>query len=426
MSLQRFLSFLMLAFAATAAVITVEPSEALAFDEFDTEHAPPRFTLDYKDLTLEIKGRARIGLHDLEGKGGPEYDSPTDTATIGTRSPFVELDSFDLALRMNWKELIWLNTDISFLTDSTSLSAIYFEYRQDFGDYSHGVEVGYLSPVVAVDRHTARYPLIATEYWKNPEYHVAYGGHFDFSADTSCSVYGALSFMRPLRQEPVHGSPTYAGSYSTLAYGSAKPYSGNSLAGTLLLRFRTHGVQADAFFHLGQIVTAKGLDTLYSSYPYYRSLDDLDADQNDALVWWAGGRLGYDGHGVHVLAEAIASQEQLLHRVGMYAQASYTWSRDSDFFQQIELLGRYEQIWTLDSTEVGRLGTALRTPATNNAISWDRKVITLAARARIFEDILSLRLEYSFFLEYNDNPNLGLANAPVDDNELLLQIEARY
>ena len=38
---------------------------AWAFDEFDTQHAKPRFALSFEDLTLEIKGRARIGLHDL-------------------------------------------------------------------------------------------------------------------------------------------------------------------------------------------------------------------------------------------------------------------------------------------------------------------------------------------------------------------------
>ena len=174
--------------ALVCGVLGVDSRPALAFDEFDTQYAPPRFTLKYHDLTLEIKGRARLGLHDLQGEGGPDHDSPTDTATIGTRSPFVELDSFDLAFRLNWQELIWLNTNISFLTDSTSLSAIYFEYRDQLESwFSHGAEVGYLSSVVATDRHTVRYPLIATEYWKNPEYHAAYGAHFDLADEISLS-----------------------------------------------------------------------------------------------------------------------------------------------------------------------------------------------------------------------------------------------
>ena len=209
-------------------------TDAAAFDEFDTEHAPPRFTLDAHDFTLELKGRARIGLHDLQGDGGPKYDSPTDTATIGTRSPFVELDSFDLSFRVNWQEIIWLNTNISFLTDSTSLSAIYFEYKDNLETwFSHGAELGYQTPVIATDRHTVRYPLIAINYWKNSEYHAAYGAKFIFDEESSMTLYGSVGFMRPLKLEPIHGSPTYAGSYSTLSYGSAKPYSGNSASGTL-------------------------------------------------------------------------------------------------------------------------------------------------------------------------------------------------
>ena len=419
---------LMVAAVLTAACGTISlPDTAWAFDEFDTAYAPQRFTLKLRDFTLEIKGRARLGLHDLEGDGGPEYDSPTDTATIGTRSPFVELDSFDLALRLNWMETLWLNTNISFLTDTTALSAIYFEYRGEIDDMvSHGAEVGYLSSVVATDRHTVRYPLIAAAYWKNPEYHAAYGVKVDFTEDTNLSTYVSAAFMRPLTTEPIHGSPTYAGSYKTLAYGSAKPYSGNSAAGTLLVRLQTYGFAVEGFGNIGKITTKKGIETLISDYPYYRALPDFDASQNSALAWWAGGRLSYNGYGVHVMAEAIASQEQLIHRVGTYAQAGYSFDRDSDYFNHFELLVRYDALWTLDSTKTNDNGISLRTPDTNNAISWDHQIVTLAGKMHLIDDILALRLEYSFFLEKNDVPACNLANRSIDDNELLLQIEARY
>lgn len=401
--------------------------DAFAFDEFDAEHAPARFVLNYEDLSLEIKGRARLGLHDIQGSGGPEYDSQTDTATIGTRSPFVELDSFDLSFRLNWNQLIWFNTNISFYTDSTSLSAIYFEYEQTLTDwYGHGVEVGYLSPVVATDRHTIRYPLIAAAYWKNPEYHIAYGAKFIVSEETHFSLYASASFMRPLRTEPIHGSPTYAGAYSTLSYGSAKPYSGNSSSGTFLARFYTHGFFAEGFGQIGDIVTAKGLDTLISAYPYYRALDGYNAGDVRAFVWWAGARVAYNGYGVHVMVEAIASKEHLIRRVGTYAQASYIFVRDSDYLNAFELLARYEAAWTLDSTEVQQTGKTLRTPDINNAISWDHQIVTLAARVRIVKDILTLRVEYSFFFEDNGVSALDYKQNDVDDNELLIQIEARY
>lgn len=402
-------------------------SRALAFDEFDMEHAPSRFSLNYEDLTLEIKGRARLGLHDLQGSGGPEYDSQTDTATIGTRSPFVELDSFDLSFRLNWSELIWFNTNISFYTDGTSLSAIYFEYEQELTDwYEHGVEVGYLSSVVATDRRTIRYPLIATAYWKNPEYHVAYGAKFSVSSETYFSAYASASFMRPLRTEPIHGSPTYAGAYSTLSYGSSKPYSGNSAAGTFLVKVFSHGFSIEGFGQIGDIVTAKGLDTLISAYPYYRALDEYNSEDLRAFVWWAGARIAYNGYGAHFMAEAIASQEHLIRRVGTYAQASYTFTRKSDFLNAFELLARYEGAWTIDSTKVQQTGKTLRSPDINNAISWDHQIITLAARVRIVKDILTLRVEYNFFLEDNGVSALNYKQTDIDDNELLIQIEARY
>ena len=413
--------------ACFCAIFLATPETAFAFDEFDTLYAPPRFALHHDNLTLEIKGRARIGLHDLQGEGGPGYDSPTDTATIGTRSPFVELDSFDLAFRLNWLETLWLNTNISFLTDSTSLSAIYFEYRDEINDwYSHGLEVGYLSPVIATDRRTARYPLIALNYWKNPDYHVAYGAKFMVNDDISFNIYASAGFMRPLRLEPIHGSPTYAGAYSTLAYGSSTPYSGNSASGTLYIKFLAHGFSLEGFGHIGQIVTKKGIDTLVSSYTNYRSLDDFDPGCTDSIVWWAGGRLAYNNYGVHIMAEAIASQEQHIQRTGMYAQAGYTFTRDSDYFNTFELLARFDALWTLGSTKVQKTGVTLRSTDINNAITWDHHIITLAARANIIEDILSLRLEYSFFLEKNGVPDLGYKDISIDDNELLLQIEARY
>ena len=415
------------ALAACVLWMSWHATDAMAFDEFDTVHAPPRFTLSYQELMLEIKGRARLGLHDLQGDGGPEYDSPTDTATIGTRSPFVELDSFELAFRLNWRELLWINANVGFYTDSTSLSAIYFEYKQELNDwFSQGVEVGYQNSIVAAHRHTVRYPLIATNYWKNPEYHAAYGAHFELADETSLSLYGSVSMTRPLNSEPIHGSPTYAGSLKTLSYGSAKAFSGNSAAGTALLRFMTHGVSVEGFGYVGKITTKYGINTLISDFPYYRGLPDFDASQNEVLSWWAGGRVIFDAYGVHVMAEAIASKEQLLKRAGMYAQVSYTYQRESSFFNTFEFLVRYEQTWLLDSTKLIDKSHALRSPELNNAISWDHQIVTLAARLNIIEDILALRAEYSFFMEKNGVDALHIRDESYDDNELLIQIEARY
>ena len=405
----------------------VYPKSAAAFDEFDTEHAPPRFTLEYRDLTLEVKGRARIGLHDLQGEGGPGYDSPTDTATIGTRSPFVELDSFELAFRLNWREFLWLNANVDFVTSGASLSAIYFEYKQALSEgFSHGAEVGYQNSIAATHRHTVRYPLIALNYWKHPEYHAAYGAHFDLAPMTSLVIYASIAMTRPLKSDPIHGSSTYAGSLKTLSYGAAKAFSGNGPAGTGLIRFTTHGFSLEGFGYVGSLTTKDGLNTLISDFPYYRAMKGFDANENHCFAWWAGGRLAYNGYGVHVLAEAIASQEQLIKRVGMYAQASYTYRRDADYFNEFEFLVRYEQTWLRDADALLNETHALRSTELNNAITWDHQIITLAARLNIIEDILSIRAEYSFFLEKNGVPSLQIDDVDYDDNELLIQIEARY
>lgn len=427
MKLRQILCMLGLIAAECLLFLCLPQKNAVAFDEFDTEHAPPRFTLNYKDFTLEIKGRARIGLHDLQGEGGPEFDSPTDTATIGTRSPFVELDSFELAFRLNWRELFWINANVDFQTDNTALSAIYFEYKQVLEAwFSHGAELGYQNSIIATHRHTVRYPLIAINYWKNPEYHAAYGARFDFSDEMSLALYASLSMTRPLKSEPIHGSSTYAGSLKTLSYGSAKAFSGNSAAGSALIRFSAYGMMLEGFGFIGKIPTKNGINSLVSDFPYYRALPEFNAEKNESLVWWAGGRIAYDGYGFHAMAEAIASQEQLIKRAGMYAQTSYTYERDSSYFNTFEFLVRYEQTWLFDSTNLIDSMHAFRSPELNNAITWDHKIITLAARINLIEDILSMRVEYNFFLEENGVPNLDIANENFDDNELLIQLEARY
>ena len=415
-------------FIATIVALTCFPQNAHCFDEFDSSHAPARFSIEASDLTLDIKGRMRLGLHDLEGEGGPGYDSPTDTATIGTRSPFVDLDSFDLSFRGHWKDMLWLNANVSFMTDETYLSAIYFEYKQDMASwFSHGVEVGYQTPVVATDRHTVRYPFIATNYWRYPEYHIAYASKFELAENTALSIYASLGIMRPLKAEPIHGSSEYRGTFSTISYSSAKAFSGNSPTGTALVRLNTYGVNLDLFGSIGKISMKEGIQTLVSDFPYYRYLPKFDDSTQDSLSYWYGGRIGYNGLGLHVLGEVIASHEHLLNRVGMYVQAGYAWAREDAFwFNLVEFVARYERIWLLDSTDLLDESHAFRSTETTNAMSWNYQVLTLALKSNIISDFVALRVEYTFFWEENGVPALGILNAPVRNNELLFQIEARY
>ena len=408
-------------------VLLMIPESAYAFDEFGEELAPTRFELTIDDLALQIKGRGRIGLHDLQGQGGPEFDSKTDTQTIGTRSPFVELDSFDLAFRFHWDQMLWINASADFTASGAYLSSIYFEYDDELPyNFSQAFEVGYQTSVVATHRHTTRYPLIAAMYWKNPEFHIAYAVSQRFTPETKLTLYADLSMMRPLKSEPLHNSPTYRGTYSLISYGSARSFSGNMPAGTLRLQFTTYGFLLEGFGFLGELSTQSGIDTLVSDIPYYRQMPGYLPDKASGKAWWAGGRIGYDGYGVHFLAEAIYSQEDLLDRFGWYAQASYTYPRESQWFNRFELLFRYEQIYLLNSDIPLNASNALRSPDIINAITWNYDIATIALHANIFRDFVSIRLEYAFIMEENGVDALGIDSVSVDNNELLLQLEARF
>jgi hypothetical protein len=127
------------------------------------------------------------------------------------------------------------------------------------------------------------------------------------------------------------------------------------------------------------------------------------------------------------MGEVIASHEHLLDRVGMYVQAGYTLSRDEAFwFNSIEFVTRYERTWLRNSTDLIDDSHAFRSPETTNAVSWDYQVLTLALRSNIVSDFVSLRIEYTFFWEENGIPALEINDSAVKNNELLLQIEARY
>ena len=111
----------------------------------------------------------------------------------------------------------------------------------------------------------------------------------------------------------------------------------------------------------------------------------------------------------------------------MYVQAGYAWTREDAFwFNLVEFVARYERIWLLDSTDLLDESHAFRSTETTNAMSWNYQVLTLALKSNIISDFVALRVEYTFFWEENGVSALGILNAPVRNNELLFQIEARY
>ncbi len=414
---------------AALALLADRPARA-AFDEFADGYSPTHFELRARYITLTLKGELEVELHDLEGEGGPGYDSPTDTRTIGTRSPTVNLDTFWLAPRVLLGELVGVNTILEFTTSTARIRAASAEVRATAPAFwRHHASLGYDTPIVTIDRRSERYPLIATIAWREPELHAAYEATFTLAERVELTVGLSLAMMRPLAPAPVREDTSEAGTINVLAYGPARSFSGNGPVGGGRLRLDAYGAFVEGFGFVGRLAAERGTDVLRSSFPNYRELPGYRAESNGyGEFFWVGARAGYEDHGVHALVEALLTHEDLLWRYGLYAQASYEIRlfREPVWFHTLEPLVRYEFLRLHDGARVNAGGQALRSPAPINAVSWDHDGLTLGLIARVWRDLVALRLEYAFSWEKNGVPGLGVADVPFRDNEFLLQAELRF
>ena len=407
------------------------PADARAsFDEFSDDHSPSNLVIRARDLTLTIKGEVELELHDLEGEGGPGHDSPTDTRTIGTRSPFVEIDSFWLALRVGLAEGMAVNSVLEFTQRASSVAAVWADY-QALGPcwLHHHLELGYQYPIVALDRRTERYPLVATAYWRQPELHLAWEGRVEAGRWLSVGLGLSLAMMRPLAFAPVQDSTSQPGVINLLAYGPARTFSGNGPVAGGRLRLGSHGAFVEGFAFAGELAAEAGTDVLRSGFANYTDLPGYSraTGTNQDFLWY-GGRAGFEGAGVFALAEAITSSEGLLSRWGAWGQLSYRFQlRDpARLFHSVEPLARHEVYRIRDATEVLDSGRALRATAPIYAGAWDYDVTTAALVFQVHRDLVRLRAEYAFIQESNGVPALGVADEPFDNDELLLQAELRF
>jgi hypothetical protein len=417
--------------AALLPLLAVGPARADdRRDEFDDSLAPAHFELRSGALRLVLKGAVKLELHDLQGEGGPGYDSPTDTKTLGTRSPFVEIDSFRLAFRLGLGETLELDTEVAFTPSSAAVDAVWLDWRGTGPSWlSHHVEAGYAPPVVKVHRRSERYPLIGTIAWRDPEIHAAYEAVFRLAERVSIEAAASLAMMRPLDLATVQDSRGQPGTLSVLAYGRARTFSGNGPVGGGRLRVSAWGAFAEAFAFAGRLSTEGGTDVLRAGLMNYRRLPGYDAAGSSyGRFRWFGARAGYEDHGVHAWAEGILFQEDLLTRWGAYAQASYAIPilRDTPWLRHLEPLVRGELYRIRDAATPLDADGALRSTAVVNASSWDWDVLTIGLIADVYADVLKVRAEYTFLREHNGVPALGVADEPVRNDELVLQAEVRF
>ncbi len=398
-----------------------------AFDDFSEDRAPTRFELLAQGLALVFKGELELALWDLEGKGGPGYDSPTDMRTLGTRSPIVEVGAFRLAVRLGIDESLWVNSVLEMTPRLAYLGAVWVDYREDGPAWlNHHVELGYQVPIVKIDRRTERYPLIGTIYWREPELHVAYEALFRLGAQATIEVGTSLAMMRPLSFKGVQGASTQAGTINVLSYGPAQSYSGNSPVVGGRVRAELWGAFVDAWAFVGKLAAREGTDVLISGFSAYRDLPAFSGESDGGDFHWWGGRVGYAKHGLLAFAEAIASREDLLERWGAYGQVSYRFVLGARWLHTLEPLVRYEIYRILGTTEVLPSGRALRSPAPINAVTWDFEAVTLALISEVYRDLLTVRLEYFMVAERNGVPALDIADEPLRNDELMLQLELRF
>ena len=409
------------------------PSGARAsFDEFGEGYIPASFTLNAKYLTLVLKGEIELELHDLEGEGGPGHDSPTDTKTLGTRSPFVEIDTFSLSLRVGFAETVWVYSILDFTMSDASVGAVFVDYRGAGPDWlEHHVEAGYNTPIVRIDRRTERQPLAASIYWRQPEVHLAWEGVFALASHVTLEVGASAAMMRPLGFATVQDSTAQASTINVLAYDRAATFSGNGGVYGGRLRLEVWGAFVDAFGFGGGLVAESGTDVLRSGFSNYRDLPGYDADQTaSGDFYWFGGRVGYSGYGVSVVAEAVGSREDLLVRWTAYGQVGYRAELRGDegalLFRAIEPVVRYEAYRIEGSSDLTPSGRALRSTAPINAVSWDFDVLTVAVMTEVWGDFVKLRIEYTLLWEQNGVPALGISNAPFRNDELVVQAELRF
>lgn len=413
-------------------IVAMPAALAQSFDEFSDQRSPAHFKLRAGDLSLTLKGEVELELHDLQGSGGATHDSPTDTRTLGTRSPFVEIDAFWLALRFAFADHVAINSILEFDQSGARVGAVYFAGKLRWPQQlEHRFEAGLQTPFVKVERRTERYPLIGSIYWRHPEFHFTYDARLHIAHKTGVALGFSVAIMRPLAFLPVQESSSQQGTINMLGYGPARFFSGNGPVYGGRFHAQSHGAFATVFGFLGALSAQAGTDELRNNFSRYQDLPGYNADDKttqDTSFYWAGLRTGYDGYGFHFLTEAIFSRESLIRRQGFYAQLSYEIALrpEKKLFCALEILGRYERYAIKDTTVVLNGDRALRSPAPSEAITWDYDIATAAVVLTIYRHLLRLRFEYYWVGEANGVPELGIANSPLKNDELLVQLELRF
>lgn len=385
---------------------------------WDPPGARPGLVLDGDGPRVVLHGELEVEVHDLSGRGGPGFDSATDTRTVFTRSPYGEIDagyvSGEVEVAPNSTATMALDVD----TTGARMVIASVRWRRE-GAVTHDLFAGYDRLAVALDRRTERYPLVATSYWRNPSLHVRY----DLSSGSGRVRAHAgvhAGFLRPLGVAPVQDSTAFDTTIRVLAWDPGRPMPGVGPEVGAWLGASAGPAFVDVFAFAGRLGAEGGTDALRAEFPNLADPGGVRA------TGWAGGRLGAESEVVHAWVEGVVSREGAVRRAGGYAQGSVTIPlRDGPLLQSAEPLLRAE-VYTLPGAGASSAGGALRSPALGNAVTWDFAALTAAVAVDLYAPTLRARLEYAVIRERNGVPDTSVPNSPFPNDEWLVQLEAGF
>jgi hypothetical protein len=412
MRMGRSSCFLVAIPLAWVALLPWTPTAAATADDFADHLAAPHFSWETSEgLKLVLKGQARLSLRNIEGRGGPGFDSITDTRTIGTRSPTAGLDDATLATRLSLPDAWRWHLQLRFTDTKAWVDASWVDWST--GDDATGatLELGHHHPLVAMAERSSRESLASRVYWGSSEEHLTGAVHHTIG-DISLTWAQSLAMMRPLGAAPVNDGGDTLGTLAVLSYSKAEPHSGNRpVAGGMLSLTAPH-VSASGFGFIGQLAEERGVSELSNRIANYTR---LPGDDGSTQFHWFGGRAQAEFKSSRATAETIQSQEGLLSRRLIWGELRGIQGLKR---HRLEPWARLERLTLLNGqAEIGETET-LRNSATSQAITWDWQVLTLGMAIYGPGDWVALQLEHSFIGEPEGEP--------FSNDESTLQLELRF
>ena len=391
-------------------------------NDFADEFSASRFVLEVPDgSSIVLKGLSQFSLRDIEGRGGPGYDSITDTRTVGTRSPSVGLDvsmlAASLILRGGWQ---W-NMQLGFSQSSAWTDAAWLEWSGGGEKIDLSFEAGHHHTVVARHEWGARRSLGSRVYWGSPEEHFVGELSTELGAVRISSAV-SIAMMRPLGASTLNDGGDQAGTLAALSYDDARIFSGNTPVLGGLFMAGLGPAELTFFGFKGGLAEQGGINELFNRMANYSSLSGDTSSNN--FNWW-GGRFDLDGDLGQFVSEAVFSTEGLLNRRLLQGEARAR-IKSIERLESVEPWVRYEELTIIDGDEMVESGLPFRSVATSQAITWDWTVYTAGLSVWWSNRWVALHVEYAVILEENGAEDLSVENEPIANNEMTMQLELRF